>query len=204
MPLALLSVSDKSGLVEFARGLTALGWELISTGGTARALRAAGLTVRDVSEVTGFPEMLDGRVKTLHPAVHGGLLARRDLPEHMAALGRTRHRAHRSRGREPVSRSARRRRRPGSAPSDVIENIDIGGPSHAALGGQELRVGVRGGRPRRLCAACSPRCRRGDDDLDLRRELAGKVYAHTAAYDAAIAAWFATRARASYSRSTWR
>ena len=86
MPRALLSVSDKTGLIEFARGLSELGWELVSTGGTARALRAAGLTAIDVSDVTGFPEMMDGRVKTLHPAVHGGLLARRDLPEHMSAL----------------------------------------------------------------------------------------------------------------------
>ena len=79
MPRALLSVSDKSGLVDFARGLADLGWELISTGGTARALRDAAVAVRDVSDVTGFPEMMDGRVKTLHPAVHGALLARRDV-----------------------------------------------------------------------------------------------------------------------------
>ena len=86
MPRALLSVSDKSGVAEFAQALAGLGWELVSTGGTARVLREAGLTVRDVSEITGFPELLDGRVKTLHTAVHGGLLARRDSPEHMAAL----------------------------------------------------------------------------------------------------------------------
>jgi phosphoribosylaminoimidazolecarboxamide formyltransferase / IMP cyclohydrolase len=86
MPTALLSVSDKTGLLDFAQGLTKLGWDLVSTGGTAKALRAAGVNVRDISEVTHFPEMLDGRVKTLHPAVHGGLLARRDLPEHMKAL----------------------------------------------------------------------------------------------------------------------
>src|SRR6185295_15705690 len=83
---ALISVSDKSGITEFATRLAALGWELISTGGTAKALRKAGLEVRDVAEVTGFPEILDGRVKTLHPGVHGGLLARRDLPEHMEAI----------------------------------------------------------------------------------------------------------------------
>src|SRR3982750_3406392 len=86
MPRALLSVSDKGGLVDFARGLAEMGWELISTGGTAKALRDAGLKPLDVSDVTGFPEMMDGRVKTLHPAVHGGLLARRDIPEHMSAL----------------------------------------------------------------------------------------------------------------------
>ena len=83
---ALLSVSDKAGLVELARGLADLGVELVSTGGTARALTAAGLIVREVAEVTGFPEMLDGRVKTLHPSIHGGILARRDLPAHQQAL----------------------------------------------------------------------------------------------------------------------
>ena len=86
MPRALLSVSDKSGLLDFARGLRELDWEIISTGGTAKALRDAGIPVRDVAEVTRFPEMLDGRVKTLHPVVHGGLLARRDVEEHMTAL----------------------------------------------------------------------------------------------------------------------
>ena len=88
MPTALLSVSDKTGVIDFARGLTTLGWNLISTGGTAKALREAGVAVREVSEVTGFPEMLDGRVKTLHPAIHGALLARRDL--HHKRSGRPR------------------------------------------------------------------------------------------------------------------
>jgi phosphoribosylaminoimidazolecarboxamide formyltransferase/IMP cyclohydrolase len=83
---ALLSVSDKTGLLDFAKGLASHGVELISTGGTSKLLKDNGLAVKDVSEVTGFPEMLDGRVKTLHPTVHGGLLARRDVPEHMAAL----------------------------------------------------------------------------------------------------------------------
>ena len=86
MPLALLSVSDKTGLVEFAQGLSGLGWEIISTGGTAKALRTAGLNVKDVSDLTGFPEMLDGRIKTLHPRVHGGILADRRRPEHREAL----------------------------------------------------------------------------------------------------------------------
>src|SRR5256714_8319538 len=86
MPTALLSVSDKTGLLDFAKGLAKLGWGLISTGGTAKALRDAGIPVREISEVTRFPEMLDGRVKTLHPAVHGGLLARRDSREHMQAI----------------------------------------------------------------------------------------------------------------------
>ncbi|HZF72928.1 MAG TPA: bifunctional phosphoribosylaminoimidazolecarboxamide formyltransferase/IMP cyclohydrolase, partial [Gemmatimonadaceae bacterium] len=86
MPTALLSVADKTGLVDFAKGLVNLGWDLISTGGTATALRSAGVKVRDVSDVTGFSEMLEGRVKTLHPAIHAGLLAKRDAPDHLKAL----------------------------------------------------------------------------------------------------------------------
>src|SRR4030095_6906682 len=128
MPRALLSVSDKTGIVDFARGLAALGWELISTAGTARALREAGLAPFEVSEVTGFPEMLDGRVKTLHPAVHGGLLARRDLPEHMKALG--------EHNIGPIDLVAvnlypfeETAAPAGAKPEDIIEQIDIGGPS---------------------------------------------------------------------------
>ncbi|HET7633041.1 MAG TPA: bifunctional phosphoribosylaminoimidazolecarboxamide formyltransferase/IMP cyclohydrolase [Gemmatimonadaceae bacterium] len=193
MPRALLSVSDKTGLVEFAQGLAGLGWELISTGGTARVLREAGIAVQDVSEATGFPEMLDGRVKTLHPVVHGGLLARRDLPEHMAAL--------QEHGIPlidlvvvnlyPFRQTAAR---PGVAPEDVIENIDIGGPSmlrSAAKNFASVFVVVDPGDYARVLAALGA----ADDDLDLRRLLAGKVYAHTAGYDAAIAAWFAAQRR---------
>ena len=127
MPRALLSVSDKTGLLDFARGLHALGWEIVSTGGTARALRAEDIPVREVSEVTRFPEMLDGRVKTLHPAVHGGLLARRDRPEHMRAIE--------EHGIAPIDLVAvnlypfrETAGRAGVAPADVIEQIDIGGP----------------------------------------------------------------------------
>ena len=105
MPRALISVSDKRGIVAFAQGLVQLGWEIISTGGTAAALRTAGIAVTAVDEVTGFPELLDGRVKTLHPAIHGALLARRDVPAHVAAHARARDRAHRPGGGEPVSRS---------------------------------------------------------------------------------------------------
>jgi phosphoribosylaminoimidazolecarboxamide formyltransferase/IMP cyclohydrolase len=191
VPRALLSVFDKTGVVDLATRLAALGWDLISTGGTARVLRDAGLPVRDVAEVTGFPEMLDGRVKTLHPAVHGGLLARRDLPEHLAALE-----AH---GigtidlvcvnlypfRETVAR-------PGVTDDHAIEQIDIGGPSmlrsaaknHAAvwvLVDPADYAGVLG-----VLEA-------GGDDQPLRRRLAERVYAHTSAYDAAIAQWFAGR-----------
>ena len=189
MPRALLSVSNKEGLVDFARGLAELGWELVSTGGTAKALRDAGLTVADVSDVTGFPEMMHGRVKTLHPAVHGGLLARRDIPENMAALE--------EHDIEPIDLVAvnlypfrETVARKGVTPDDAIENIDIGGPSmlrSAAKNFESVWVVVDPDDYKRVLAALHA----GDDDRDLRRLLAGKVYAHTASYDSAIAAWFA-------------
>ncbi len=189
MPTALLSVSNKSGLTDFAGGLAGLGWDLVSTGGTARALRDAGLAVRDISEVTGFPEMLDGRVKTLHPVVHGGLLARRDLPAHMAAIAE-----HHIAPIDlvvvnlyPFRETAAKA---GVTPEEVIENIDIGGPSmlrSAAKNFASVYVVVDPADYGRVLAAL----RAGDDDRDLRRLLAGKVYAHTASYDAAIATWFA-------------
>jgi phosphoribosylaminoimidazolecarboxamide formyltransferase/IMP cyclohydrolase len=188
MPTALLSVSDKTGLVDFARGLTTLGWDLLSTGGTAKALRAAGVDVRDVSNVTNFPEMLDGRVKTLHPAIHGALLARRDLPEHMQALGEH-HIA-------PIDLVAvnlypfeETAARPGSKPEEIIEQIDIGGPSmlrSAAKNFASVTVIVDPADYGRVLASLEAK----DDDLDLRRLLAEKVFARTAAYDAAIAYWF--------------
>ena len=189
MRRALLSVSDKTGLVEFARELVDLGWELISTGGTARALREAGVAVREVAQITGFPEMMDGRVKTLHPAVHGALLARRDQPAHMRALE--------EHNIEPIDlvavnlypfREAAARR--GAPAGDVIEQIDIGGPSmirSAAKNSDAVTVVVDPDDYDRVLTGV----RADDDDADLRRMLAGKAFAHTAAYDAAIAAWFA-------------
>src|ERR687886_30963 len=189
MPRALLSVSDKTGLLDFARGLDALGWELVSTGGTARVLREAGLEPVDISEVTGVPEMLDGRVKTLHPAVHGGLLARRDLPDHMQALAE-----HEIAPIDLVAVNLYPFRetaaRAGVSAEEVIENIDIGGPSmlrSASKNFDSVYVVVDPADYGRVLAAL----RAGDDDLDLRRLLAGKAFAHTAAYDSAIAGWFA-------------
>ncbi len=192
MPSALLSVSNKSGLADLARGLVALGFDLISTGGTAKALRDAGLAVRDISEVTRFPEMLDGRVKTLHPVVHGGLLARRDLPEHMAVIA--------EHGIAPIDVVVvnlypfrETAARPGVRPEDVIEQIDIGGPSmlrSAAKNFGAVTVVVDPADYERVLGALTA----GGDQLPLRRELAAKVYAHTAAYDAAISGWFAEQA----------
>jgi phosphoribosylaminoimidazolecarboxamide formyltransferase/IMP cyclohydrolase len=189
MPRALLSVSNKEGVIDFARGLATLGWELISTGGTARALRDAGLPVVDVAKVTAFPEMLDGRVKTLHPKVHGALLARRDLPEHLQALE--------DQDIEPIDLVAvnlypfrETVSRNGISPEDAIEQIDIGGPSMLRSAAKNFDA---------VYAVCEPSdygrvlaaLEAGDDDIDLRRLLAGKVFAHTAAYDSAIATWFA-------------
>ena len=191
MPRALLSVSDKSGLLDLARGLHALGWELVSTGGTARALRDADVPVRDVADVTQFPEMLDGRVKTLHPAVHGGLLARRDLPEHMAAIA--------EHGVAPIDLVVvnlypfrQTAARGGVTPEEVIEQIDIGGPSmlrSAAKNFASVTTVVDPADYESVLAALSA----GEDFSALRRRLAAKVFEHTAAYDAAIAAWFAAQ-----------
>lgn len=186
---ALLSVSDKTGLIPFAQGLASRGVELVSTGGTARVLREAGLQVKDVSEITGFPEMMDGRVKTLHPAVHGGLLARRDVPEHMAAL-----KEHNIEAidivvvnlypfRETVAK-------PGVEPEEVIENIDIGGPSmlrSAAKNFASVWVIVDPTDYQPVLDAID----NAESAAELRKLLAEKVYAHTSGYDAAIAQWFA-------------
>ncbi|MEW5917202.1 MAG: bifunctional phosphoribosylaminoimidazolecarboxamide formyltransferase/IMP cyclohydrolase [Gemmatimonadota bacterium] len=188
---ALLSVSNKSGLADFGRRLTALGYELLSTGGTARTLRDAGLEVRDVSDATKFPEMLDGRVKTLHPGVHGALLARRNDPQHMAALAE--HKI------EPIDLVAvnlypfkETAAKPNVSPDDVIEQIDIGGPSmlrSAAKNFESVYVVVDAADYDVVLRTLED----GDDDIELRRLLAEKAYAHTAAYDAAIARWFAAQ-----------
>ena len=189
MPLALLSVSDKTGLVDFAQGLSALGWELISTGGTAKALRSAGLVVKEVSDLTGFPEIMDGRVKTLHPTIHGGLLARREDPEHMRVAS--------EHGIAPIDLVAvnlypfqATAAKPGVTPEEVIENIDIGGPSmlrSAAKNFESVTVVVDPSDYPRVLATLEA----NDDDVDLRRLLAEKVFAHTATYDSAISRWFA-------------
>ena len=185
----LLSVSDKTGLLPFATELARQGWELVSTGGTARTLREGGLTVRDVSELTGVPEMLHGRVKTLHPAVHGGLLARRDLPEHMSAIE--------AQGIQPIDmvvvnlypfRETAARR--DVSADDVIEQIDIGGPAmlrSAAKNHEFVTVVVDPADYARVLASLAD----PKGVTEVRRTLAGKVFAHTAGYDAAIAGWFA-------------
>jgi phosphoribosylaminoimidazolecarboxamide formyltransferase/IMP cyclohydrolase len=184
---ALLSVSDKHGLLPFAQTLAAAGVELISTGGTAKALREADLTVKDISEHTGFPEMLDGRVKTLHPKVHGGLLYIRGNADHEAAVAQH--------GIAPIDLVVVNLypfeatvAKPGVALHEAIENIDIGGPSmlrSAAKNHDSVTVIVD---PADYDAVATQIKETGDTTLALRRSLAAKVYARTAAYDAAIAA----------------
>src|SRR5919199_112945 len=188
---ALLSAHDKTGLVELVRVLTAHGAELVSTGGTARTLREAGLPVTEVSEVTGAPEMLGGRVKTLHPAIHGGILARRDDPGHMVTLD------------EmlippidlvvvnlyPFEATPAR----GAGFADCVEEIDVGGPAmiraaaknHAAVAVLTDPADYPGLIE---CLAA------GGTDEPYRRQLAARAFARTAAYDAAIAAWFSAQA----------
>ena len=187
---ALLSVSDKRGIVELARALAGHGVELVSTGGTASALRDAGLAVRDISDLTGFPEMMDGRVKTLHPVVHGGLLAKRDDPAHQAAA------AEHGIGAidlvvvnlYPFAQTVAK----GADRDTIIENIDIGGPSmvrSAAKNHQHVAILTDpddyDGFVAELAAGA------GATSLATRRRLAAKAYAATAAYDAGIAQWFA-------------
>ena len=184
---ALLSVSDKTGLVPFAQALTVAGVELISTGGTAKALRDAGLTVKDISEHTGFPEMLDGRVKTLHPLVHGGLLYIRGNATHEAAV--------KQHAIKPIDLVVVNLypfeatvAKPNVSLHDAIENIDIGGPSmlrSAAKNHDSVTVVVD---PFDYAAVADQIATSGNTTLELRRTLAAKVFARTAAYDAAIAA----------------
>ncbi len=190
---ALLSVSDKAGLIDFARSLSELGWTLLSTGGTAKAIRDAGLKVRDVSEHTGFPEMLDGRVKTLHPKVHGGLLGRRSHKAHADAMAQ--HRI------EPIDLVCvnlypfeQTVSKPDCSMEDAIENIDIGGPAmlrSAAKNNEDVTV---------ICdpadyPAVVNELKSGGNrtSKQTRFRLAVKAYQHTAAYDSAISNWLALR-----------
>jgi len=190
MPRALLSVSDKRNLESLARGLAELGWEILSTGGTARSLRDAGIDVIDVSAVTRHPEIMEGRVKTLHPAIHGGLLARRDVDEDMSTL--------REHGYAPIDLVAvnlypfHEAVAAGVDLDKAMEKVDIGGPSmlrSAAKNHAGVIVLVDPDDYERVLAAL----RNGTVDLELRRELARKVFDHTARYDRAIADYFAQK-----------
>ncbi|KEP69662.1 phosphoribosylaminoimidazolecarboxamide formyltransferase [Thioclava dalianensis] len=187
---ALISVSDKTGLLDFARALSARGVELLSTGGTAKALREAGMSVRDVADLTGFPEMMDGRVKTLHPAVHGGLLALRDNDEHLAAME-----AHGIEGIDllvvnlyPFEETVAK----GADYDECIENIDIGGPAMiraAAKNHAFVTTVVDVADYGRVLAELD----RNDGAIGyaFRQKLAQIAYARTAAYDSAVSTWMA-------------
>jgi phosphoribosylaminoimidazolecarboxamide formyltransferase/IMP cyclohydrolase len=189
MPRAIISVSDKRGAVEFAAGLAALGWEIVSTGGTAHVLERGGLKVTPIERVTGFAEMLEGRVKTLHPAVHAGILARRHVSGDQSALA-----AH---GYAPIDLVAvnlypfrETVARPDVTVEEAIEQIDIGGPAmlrSAAKNHDAVTVVVDPTDYRRVLEAL----RHGGVTAGLRRELAAKAFTHTAAYDGAIAAYLA-------------
>ncbi|MBU3730861.1 MAG: bifunctional phosphoribosylaminoimidazolecarboxamide formyltransferase/IMP cyclohydrolase [Beijerinckiaceae bacterium] len=187
---ALLSVSDKSGLIPFAQKLHAMGVELVSTGGTRKALADAGLPVQDVSDLTGFPEMMDGRVKTLHPKVHGGLLAIRENPEHEAAML-----AHGIGAIDllvvnlyPFEATIQANK----SEEDCIENIDIGGPAMiraASKNHGDVTVIVEAADYEKVLAEME--ANKAATTLALRKHLAAKAFARTAAYDAAISTWFA-------------
>ena len=187
---ALLSVSDKTGLVELGQALALRGVELVSTGGTAKALRDAGLAVKDISELTGFPEMMDGRVKTLHPKVHGGLLAVRDNPEHAAAME-----AHAIGAIDlvvvnlyPFEATVAR----GAERDEVIENIDIGGPSMVRSSAKNHAFVAIVTDPADYAGLLGElEANQGGTTLAFRKLLAARAFAATAAYDAMISQWFA-------------
>jgi len=189
---ALLSVSDKTGLIEFATALSKHGVALVSTGGTAKAIAAAGLKVMDVSELTGFPEMMDGRVKTLHPNVHGGLLAIRDNAEHAKSM--------KDHGIAPIDLLVvnlypfEATVDKGASEEDCIENIDIGGPAMiraAAKNHDDVAVVVEPSDYQAVLDELN--ANQGSTTLTLRKRFAAKAYARTAAYDAAISNWFASK-----------
>jgi phosphoribosylaminoimidazolecarboxamide formyltransferase/IMP cyclohydrolase len=187
LPRALLSVSDKTGLTGFARGLHRLGYELYATGSTLKAIVDAAVDARPVTDLTGFPEMMDGRIKTLHPGVHAGLLARRDKPEHMEAL-----RNHELKEIDllccnlyPFVETVSR---PGVTFEEAVEQIDIGGPAMIRAAAKNSESVVVVVRPERYAEILTT-LHAGGPDIAMRRRLAAEAYAHTAAYDAWIAAY---------------
>lgn len=190
---ALLSVSDKTGLVELARCLAEFKVELISTGGTRKALAQAGLAVRDIAEVTGFPEMMDGRVKTLHPKIHGGLLAIRENPEHQAAL--------RQQDIQPIDLVVCNLypfeatvAKPGATHEEIVENIDIGGPSMVRSAAKNYHDVAVVTDPNQYAALREElQANNGSVTIGLRERLAAAAFARTASYDGAISAYFASR-----------
>jgi len=200
---ALISVSDKTGILDFARELTRFNVEIISTGGTAKSLRDAGITVRDISDITGFPEMMDGRVKTLHPHVHGGLLAIRDNADHVAALEQH--------GIQPIDLVvvnlypfAETIKREGVTHEEAIEQIDIGGPAmirSAAKNARDVAVVVSSDQYGRLIDELNQN--NGALSLASRNTLAQKAFEHTAQYDIMVSSYLAGSSDALPDRLSW-
>src|SRR6202034_801831 len=184
---AILSVTDKTGLVDFARKLSAFGVELVSTGGTAKLLRESGIAVKDISDLTGFPEMLDGRVKTLHPKVHGGILHRRENPAHVAAVA--------EHGIQAIDivvvnlyAFEKTAAKTGVAFEELIESIDIGGPSMIRSAAKNFHDVAVVTSPADYPAIAEELARNsGALSLETKWRLAQKAFATTAAYDSAIA-----------------
>ncbi len=189
MPRALISVSDKTGIIPFAKGLAALDYEIISTGGTLKQLQEEGIPAVAVSDVTKFDEIMDGRVKTLHPAIHGGLLARRDDDSHMEQL--------KERDITPIDLVVvnlypfkNTIEKPGVTEADAIENIDIGGPTMLRSAAKNFAGVTVLVDPEDYDATLSA-LQQGELSYEAKRRLAGKVFRHTANYDAMIASYFA-------------
>src|SRR5438876_7468181 len=186
---AIVSVHDKAGVVDLGRRLAALGIEILSTGGTANLLRTEGVPVREVADVTGFPEMMEGRVKTLHPKIHGGILARRDKPDHMASM--------REHAIDPIDMVvvnlypfAKTVARPGCAMEEAIENIDIGGPAMVRAAAKNHAFVTVVTDPADYGPIIA-KMKAGHGMLDdaTRFELAAKAFSHTAEYDGMISNW---------------
>lgn len=186
MKRVLISVSNKAGIVDFARGLEKLGYEIISTGGTYNSLRQADVKVIKVADVTGFPEILDGRVKTLHPKIHGGILARRSIPEHLKQLEIN--------DITPIDMVVvnlypfkETISKPGVSLEEAIENIDIGGPSMVRAAAKNYQDVVIVVKPEFYSSILSQLEASGDISREKRFELAVEAFSHTAAYDTMIA-----------------
>lgn len=187
---ALVSVSDKTGVVELAKFLHEIGVEIISTGGTMKVIKEAGIPVTYVSDVTGFPEIMDGRVKTLNPKIHGGILAVRSNPEHMASLAKH--------GIKPIDLVVVNLypfeatiAKANVTESEAIENIDIGGPAMLRAAAKNFRDVIIVTNPARYSSLIAMLSQYGDADIITRKTLAKEAFAHTSEYDAAISAYLA-------------
>lgn len=189
---AILSVTDKQGIVEFAKAISKFGIEILSTGGTARSIREAGVKVMEISDYTGFPEIMDGRVKTLHPMVHGGLLGLRENPEHVSVMNRL--------GIKPIDmvvvnlyQFEKTVSRPGVSLEEAIENIDIGGPSMLRSSAKNFRSVTVIVDPADYQAVLDEmKATGGETTLETRFRLAKKVFSLTSAYDGAISRYLET------------